>query len=40
MEVANVIVKSIGAYHLVRYEVGVLYWECPFLEVPQISARA
>ena len=28
------IVKSIGAYHLVRYEVGVRYWECPLLEVP------
>ena len=36
MEVANVIVKSIGAYHLIRYEVhvGVRYWECPLLEVP------
>ena len=25
MEVANAIVKSVGAYHLVRYEVGVRY---------------
>ena len=33
MEVTNVL-KSIGAYHLVRYEVGVRYWECPLLEVP------
>ena len=23
------IVKSIGAYHHVRYEVGVRYWEYP-----------
>ena len=37
MEVANAIVKSVGAYHLVRYEVGVRYWECPLLEVPQYS---
>ena len=33
MEVANAIVKSIGTYHLVRYEVGVCYLECPLLEV-------